>query len=334
MIEFLKKLNSHVPNFISRNFGRKMIAIFFAILVFAKVSNELSEEKVLQDVPINIVKKGNIEVLAYKPEALEITVKGSKNRLRFLSNSDIRVEIPVDEIDMSSTGSESNATRTVSYTVTANDVKTPNGVSVVEIFPSEISIRLDILKSKEVPVEVAFQGGLPDDYSMGEIGVVPKFVSVSGPSSIIEQIDYLATKPIILDKGIVDSFSVERTFQIGDKKILISPKSVQVSVDVYKSMDTKLFQNIIVNMLIGHSPANDYKIHLLTDKVNITLGGLNSRLSALKIDQIKAFVDLSKITKPGIYELNVDCWIMDTGVSLKFIDPPIIKAEVIDPSNN
>lgn len=331
MVEFLKKLNSYVPNFISRNFGRKMIAIFFAILVFVKVSNELSEEKVLQDVPITIIKKGSIEVLAYKPETLEITLQGSRNRLRLLSNANVRIEIPVDEIALNNSGVESGTTRTVNYTITPRDVKTPNGVSVVEIFPSEISIRLDQLKSKEVPVEVSFQGGLPDDYSIGEIRVVPKVVSVSGPGSIIEQIDYLTTKPIILDKGTVDSFSVERVFQIGDKKILISPKSVQVSVDVYKAMDTKLFQGIIVNMLTDHTPVKNYKVHLLTDKVNVTLGGLNSRLSELKLEQIKAFVDSSKIDKPGIYDLNVDCWIMDPGVSLKFIDPPVIKAEIIEP---
>ncbi|MEI6054421.1 MAG: CdaR family protein [Lentisphaerota bacterium] len=330
MIEFLKKLNSHVPNFISRNFGRKMVAVFFAILVFAKVSNELSEEKIVQDVSITILKKGNVEVLAYKPETLEVTVKGSRNRLKLLSNSNIRIEIPVDEIELNSLESESGTARTVNYTITPGDVKTPNGVSVAEIFPSEISIRLDHLKSKEVPVEVSFQGGLPDDYSIGEIRVVPKVVSISGPGSIIEQIDFLTTKPIILDKGTVDGFSVERTFQIGDKKILISPKSVQVSVDVYKAMDTKLFQNVTVNMLIDHTPVKYYKVHLLTDKVNVTLGGLNSRLSDLKLEQIKAFVDLSKLSKPGIYDLSIDCWIMDPGVSLKFIDPPIIKAEIMD----
>lgn len=330
MIELLKKLNSYVPNFISRNFGRKMIAIFFAMLVFAKVSNELSEEKIVQDVSITILKKGNVEVLAYNPETVEVTVKGSKNRLNLLSNANIRIEIPVDEIKLNRLESEPGMARTVNYTIDLSDVKTPNGVSVVEVFPSEISIRLDHLKSKEVPVEVSFQGGLPDDYSIGEIRVVPKVVSVSGPSSIIEQIDFLTTKPIILDKGTVDGFSVERTFQIGDKKILISPKSVQVSVDVYKAMDTRLFQNIIVNMLIDHTPVKYYKVHLLTDKVNVTLGGLNSRLSGLKLEQLKAFVDLSKISKPGIYDLSVDCWLMDPGVSLKFIDPPVIKAEIMD----
>lgn len=331
MLSFLRKINSYVPNFISRNFGRKMIAVFFAILVYAKVANEISEEKALQDVPITIMKKGNIEVLAYKPENVEVTVQGSRNKLRFLSNANIRIEIPVDEIIINDAETEPATTRTVNYTITPSDVKVPSGISVVEIFPSEISIRLDHMKTKEVPIEVSFQGALPEDYSIGEIKVVPKTVSVSGPDSIIEQIDYLTTKPIILDKGTVDSFSVERPFQIGDKKILISPKSVQVSVDVYKAMDTKLFQGVTVNMLLDHSPVKYYKIHLLTEKVNVTLGGLNSRLDSLKPEQIKAFVDFSKINEPGIYDLNVDCWIMDQGVSLKFIDPPVIKAEVTEP---
>jgi len=331
MVNFLKKLNSYVPGFISRNFGRKVIALFFAVLVYAKVSNELSDERAFQDVPITIIKKGNIEVLAYKPETVEVTVQGSKNRLKVLSNSNIRIEIPVDEVILENSDAQTLTSKTINYTITPNDIKTPNGISVVEIFPSEISIRLDHIQTKEIPIEVLFQGSLPEDYSIGEINVMPKTVSVSGPDSMIEQIDYLTTKPIILDKTTVDSFSIVRAFQLGDKKMLISPKAVQVSVEVYKSKDTKLFQNVPVNILVNHPPFKYYKIHLLTDKVNVTLGGVTSHLSDLKPDQIKAFADFSKITAPGTYDLNVDCWVTDPAVSLKFIDPPTIKAEIIDP---
>ncbi|HBM16023.1 MAG TPA: hypothetical protein DD381_06755 [Lentisphaeria bacterium] len=331
-MSLLKKINSYVPDFISRNFGRKVIAIFFAVLVYAKVSNELAEDKTFQEVPVTIIKKGNIEVLAYKPESVEVTVQGSRNKLKLLSNSDIRIEIPVDGIVLENTESSAVTSKTINYTISPSDVKTPNGISVLEIFPSEISIRIDHLQTKEFPVEVLFQGSLPEDYSIGQINVMPKTVSVTGPGSIIDQIDYLTTKPIILDKSTVDSFSVERTFQIGDKKMLISPKVVEVSVDVYKSKDTRLFQDIPVSLLINHPPIKYYKIKLLTDKVNVTLGGLNSHLSKLQPDQIKAFADLSKVTAPGTYEVNVDCWIMDTGVTLKFIDPSVIKVEIMDSS--
>jgi len=329
-MRLLKKINSYVPDFIKHNFGRKIIAVFFAVLVYAKVSNELAEEKTFQEVPVTIVKKGNIEVLAFKPETVEVTVQGSRNQLKLLSNSDIKIEIPVDGVLLENSETTSVTSKTINYTISSSDIKTPNGISVVEIFPSEISIRIDRLQTKEIPIEVLFQGSLPEDYSIGQINVMPKTVSVTGPGSIIDQIDYLTTKPIILDKSTVDSFSVERTFQLGDKKMLISPKTVQVSVDVYKSKDTRLFQDIPVSLLINQPPIKYYKIKLFTDKANVTLGGLNSHLSQLKPDQIKAFVDLSKITAPGTYEVNVDCWIMDSGVSLKFIDPSVIKVEVMD----
>ena len=81
MIKLFKKMNSYVPLFIRRNFGRKVIAIFFAILVYVKVSSQLGEEKVLQRIPVNIVAHGDIDVMSYQPSSFNVTIKGPKRKV-------------------------------------------------------------------------------------------------------------------------------------------------------------------------------------------------------------------------------------------------------------
>ncbi len=326
MLALLKKINSYVPQFISRNFGRKLCAIIFAILVYIKISNELVENKMIYNVPVTLVKHGNIEVLAYKPETVAVAVSGSRKRVRLMSTADIRIEIPVDESVLNDM--YFSPYKSINFGIDFKNVKPPTGVKVINITPGGIAVHIDRLRSKNVQIEPSFRGNLPSDYSVGDIKIVPRDATVTGPDSIIEHIDSVITKPIILDKGTVDSFSVERTFQNADKNILVSPKSVQVSVEVYKTVGTRIFQDIPVGVMADNNNEHSYKKILLPRTVNITLGGLNSALDSLRVNQIRAFVDASKLGGPGVYDVKVDCWITDPNINLKFIDPSVIKIKI------
>lgn len=326
MSALFKKINSYVPQFIGRNFGRKICAIIFAILVYIKISSELLEDEVIYDVPVTFVKHGNIEVLAYKPETVAVTVSGSKNKVRLMSNADIRIEIPVDESILNE--SYFSPYRNISFGIDLKNIKLPIGIKAINITPGDIAVHLDGLKSKNVLVEPSFRGNLPEDYSVGDIKIVPKFVTVTGPNSIVDQIDSVFTKPIVLDKSTVDSFNIERAFQNTDKNIFISPKKVQLSIDVYKTVGTRIFQNVPVNIMSVRNKEDNYKEILSQNTVNITLGGLNSVLDSLKINQIRAFVDMTRASDPGTYDMKVDCWVTDPSISLKFVEPSVIRVKI------
>jgi YbbR domain-containing protein len=326
MLALPKKINSYVPQFIGRNFGRKVCAIIFATLVYIKISSELVEDKVIYNVPITLVKHGNIEALAYKPETVAVAVSGSRNRVRLMSTADIRIEIPIDESVLNER--YFSPYKSINFGIDFKNVKLPIGVKVTNITPGGIAVHIDRLRSKNVQIEPSFRGNLPNDYSVGDIKIVPRDVTVTGPDSIIEQIDSVLTKPIILDKSTVDSFSVERAFQNTDKNILISPKTVQVSVEVYKTVGTRIFQDIPVSIMADNNNERSYKETLLPGTVNITLGGPNSALDSLRANQIRAFVDVSKLGGPGVYDIKVGWWITDPNINLKFIDPSVIKVKI------
>lgn len=141
MLALLKKINSYVPQFIGRNFGRKVCAVIFATLVYVKVSNELVENKVFYNVPVIPAKHGSIEVLSYKPEIVAVTVSGSRNRVRLMSIADIKIEIPIDESVLNK--SYFSPCKSMKFDIDFKNIKLPRGIKVIDITPRDIAVYID-----------------------------------------------------------------------------------------------------------------------------------------------------------------------------------------------
>ena len=108
-----------------------------------------------------------------------------------------------------------------------------------------------------------------------------------------------------MNKSTVGIFSIERAFQNTDTNIFISPKTAQMSVEIYNTVGTRVFQDVPVSIMANYN--RHYKETLFSSAVNITLGGSSSALDSLRVNQIRAFVDVSGVNGPGIYDMKVDC---------------------------
>jgi len=321
----LEKINSYVPNFIRRNFGRKVIAIFFAILVYVKVSNQLGEEQVFQRIPVHVVAQGNIEVMNFKPEFIDVTVKGTKRTVRLTTPTDINIEVSISKEVLKH--NNFNINKSFIINLNENNALLPSGLTLIKLSPNNITVHCDKQITKTVPVYPVFKGSPPLDYARGDIKVIPQSVSLTGPQTILNDISSISTKPIFLDQTTVDDFQVERHMQLTDDKTLISPNTVQVKVEIYKTMGTRVFENIPVNILLGKN--NTYfNSKLIANKVNITVRGTKSHLEILTRNDLIAFVDVANYNKPGIYQVKVDCWLNDSSIKVKFIEPAILNVEL------
>ena len=330
IINFFKKLNSFVPGFIRRNFLRKVIAIFFAILVYMKVSTELGEEKIIQEIPINFVTHGNIEIMGYKPKTVNITVRTSKKSVNLLTHSGFRIDVPVSDTILKKY--KESGYDHINIDINKSFIHTPSGVDIVSVNPSDLTVRCDKNISKKVSVETLFKGTPPLDYKRGVSTITPKHVTITGPESILKEVKTVNTDPIILDMTTVDSFQVDKKLQPIAPKIISSPSSVQVKVEVYKALTTRVFENIPL-FVLSSSKFEILTPKLLTHTVDVTLHGPKSHLELLTKNQIRAFVDISSYSKPGIYESKVETWCKDPKVDIKFIEPSFVKVELNPPIN-
>ena len=325
IFNFFKKLNSFVPGFIKKNFLRKVIAIFFAILVYMKASTELGEEKIIQSIPINFITHGNVEVMGYKPKTVNLTVRASKKSVNLLTHSSFRIDIPITDAIL-------KKHKNTNYDHIIIDIKqsyihSPSGVDIISVNPSDLTVRCDKNISKTIPIEPLFKGAPPLDYKKGVITITPKHTTVTGPESILKEVKSVNTDPIQLDMSTVDSFQVEKKLQPIATKIIASPSEVQIKVEIYKALATRVFENIPLFLLISNKLII-YTPKLLTRTVDVTLHGPKSHLELLSKNQIRAFIDTAAYNKPGIYEAKVDTWCKDPKLDVKFIEPSFVKVEL------
>jgi YbbR domain-containing protein len=326
--KLLAKLVSYTPLFIKRNFGRKVIAVFFAILVYMKVSTQLDEEQVFQRIPVNVIPQGNIDIMNYLPTTVRVTIKGSKQKVKLLTPSEIRIEIPINEDTLKQYNYLID--KSFSMNITKQFIHLPPGINLIRVAPNNITIHCDKRITKDVSVTPAFRGFPPIDYERGEVEVVPKKVALTGPETILRDIKTIPTEPVYLNKTTVEDFMVDKKVQTVDKKILVSPTSVQLNVEIYKAIETSVFDDVPVSILLGKQNTKiGFKPILLSNTVNITLRGPNSQLEMLTKSQIKPFVDISHFDKPGIYQVKVNCWLKDPKINVKFIEPTMLNVELL-----
>ncbi len=133
------------------------------------------------------------------------------------------------------------------FTLTYPDNVNADAVSLESSNPETISFDVTRMSTMPVPVEAKFVGSTAEDYIAGEIEYEPKTINVSGPESLLEQIDHIyaemggddltmtrtAEVPIVLidkDGNIMDSSGLE--FEVPTVTVTI-PISMMKEVPLY-----------------------------------------------------------------------------------------------------
>ncbi|AFN75132.1 YbbR family protein [Melioribacter roseus P3M-2] len=161
-----------------------------------------------------------------------------------------------------------------------------SSVSVVEIIPSEIKLRIEDRVTKKAPVEKNFKISFAQGFGLAsEVEFIPDSVVVSGPESILKNVESVKTDTI--------KFENVNESQEGEVDLLLvngieySTDRCKFKFDVEKIIVLE-FKDIPVKIL--NTPP-DKELLIFPVKINVILrGGLN-KLGRLSKEDIKVFAD-------------------------------------------
>jgi YbbR domain-containing protein len=99
----------------------------------------------------------------------------------------------------------------------------PEGVTIKDISPKNVVLRMDMVKDKIVPVEVKVAGAPAAGYIAGQPLITPPVVNVRGATSILEKLEYVVVEANIT--GQQESIRIARpvTFQDLEGKGIFAP---------------------------------------------------------------------------------------------------------------
>jgi YbbR domain-containing protein len=266
------------------------------------------------DVEINVPK--NWAVWEKSVQRVNIVFRGSPEEIRYLSNEQLRVVIPVSD--------PKHDTEMVVRLSNAY-LKNPTGAKVVSFSPSEITIKLDEESRRLLPVKAVHEGALPNGLDIEAIVCTPASVRVTGARKLLDEMDSVPTKPVSLANrqgSFKESVSVALPYP---GKMRVDPDWVSVEFQLYAEDSTRTFQNIPVRTMCA--PGEQRQIEIQPQAIHITVRGQQQRIEELKPEELFAYVGCHNLTESTEYDLPVTVD-LPAGVQTVRTEPAAVHVQI------
>ena len=176
------------------------------------------------------------------------------------------------------------------------------GVQVEDIVPSTISVRLDRLATRTIPVRFSTRGRLPERLALtGAPSLTPNFVVVSGPASLVERFDSLDIVPVTLSE-VGEQATVETPVDTaGMGQVTVLPNVLTLRIPAEESIE-----RVIEGVPVSVAPVvGSGQIEVFPEAVQVTVRGARSRVTGMEAEFLRAVVPSDAIGDLGVVERRV-----------------------------
>ncbi|MFD2610817.1 CdaR family protein [Paenibacillus gansuensis] len=233
-------------------------------------------------------------VSAIEPSKVTLRLRGKQSALARVSPGDTRVELNLSGVDEGV------------HTLPLKGIIDSSGVSILEILPSHVTVRVEAVQKKEMPVEIQWTGSPADGFKAGEAVITPSKVYVSAPSSRQELIASV--------RGTVDLSGADEAIQSRQVKLsaydrnghkvdaIITPSVVEVEVPI-----TSPLKMVPLQVKLSGRMPDGYSIASLTPNVDhVTVYGPQEYLNTLELyDGLQMDLTKLQLTKDTKVKLEI-----------------------------
>jgi YbbR domain-containing protein len=294
-----------------KNLGIKFLSFILALALWFYVTNQGKTEMSFS-IPLrftNIPK--DLELLRSSAEYITLRARGSADKIRNLSPQKIQASIDL-----------SNSKRgEIIFYLTPDNFNLPKGLSVAELNPSDIKIKLEDTLSREVPIIPELKGESPYGYKVKKVSFTPPRAKIIGPVSVIKNIYKIYTNPIdisVLNKNSIRPVSLQLPQQ---PLRIIDNTPFYAHISIEEILGTKDLPGIPI--IIDNSMDD---VTLEPPEIKVVLKGPLAILQNLKKEDVVVNLDLVE-KKPGIYHLPASVQLPDKLLLVK-THPELITVKV------
>lgn len=264
MKNFFKTAGEIIKEFATRNWGMKLISVLLAFLVWCSVVAGTNPQRIktVSDVPLRVEGTKELEakgfcvdtLLSQIPDTVSVSVKAGVDYHRLVTNSTVSATVNLSSID---------ETGEISMNIECASSVTNSSISAVS--PSQITLTIDKLATKSVPVSAKLTEAPRGDYYVSNVGMKNEVITISGPESRISQVAeavaYIDASSFTQSKSI----SVPVTFldADGDELNNIELKNNDgyaiADVEVLPVKEITISSSVIENAIIN--VANGYEVY-------------------------------------------------------------------------
>lgn len=269
-----------------RNLKRSVLCFLLGICFFLPGScSSLQETVIFIPVDSSQIPAG-LTITGPLLKGIEVHVRGPKSTVKILSDLKIRYVL-----DLSGAHVGIN-----SIPIKKDRIILPEGISIVKINPTFLTVTIENKIKKELPVKISFSGKPATGFIVAGAAAKPLSVIIQGPENILGPMDKVLTKPIEI-KGLSESFKKEVALDLVEDLEVISPSGIIFAeILIEEKIISKKFFDIQVE---GKNSPFSYNI--TPPALNIEVKGPVNIIEKLHTEKwITVYVDLKGLT-PGTY---------------------------------
>ena len=268
------------------NLKRSVLSFSFGVCLLLMGACSSTQEAVMF-IPVDFGQiPAGLTISGPSLKGIEVYVRGPKSTVRILSDLKMRYVI-----DLSGVHTGIN-----SIPIKKDRIILPEGLSIVRITPTFLTVAVDHKIKKKLPVKILFSGKPASGFIVSGAVVEPSSIILEGPENILGPMDKVVTKPVEI-KGLSESFKKEVALDLAEGLEIISPSEVIFAeISIKEKIVVQKFSDIQVE---GRNSSYSYIIS--PPAINIEVKGPLNIIEKLHTEKlINVYVDLKGLP-PGTY---------------------------------
>jgi len=318
--DYLKALKEYARDYVLENTGLKVLALLItAVLWLSVASRPVSQIAMNGSIEFNL--PDSHAVSKYDTLTARVYLEGPRETLDSFRTGQLAVIADMSDVEP--------GVRVIALKVDPN--RLPTNVRVKEIEPPTITVTVERVVEREVPVTPRWEGEPPQGYDLIDWQITPSTVKVAGAESQMRGLTTVSTETIRLtDK--VSSFSEKVAIDIGspnftisqdgprmDPSVQASTPKVMLQVRIEEARKERVIENIPVSVAGAPSRARP-----LPRSVNVTLYGARSVLDEISIADVSVGVEYQPGTRTFTPRVTLSPAFADR-VTVRSVEPKTIR---------
>ncbi len=187
----------------------------------------------LKNIALNLRVSNNIEVTNSPVQEVDLVMTGDKRKIDQINPRDLVVSLDLTEVQAGD--------RTVQITPENVNVELPTGVKLEEVQPNKIAVKLETVMEREIPVRAETEGSVAQGFEIYGTAVLPNKVSVRGPESYINSLDFISTEKIDVENRREDFTALQVGLNVVNPKVTLIDTVVDVVFKIGEKRIERLF---------------------------------------------------------------------------------------------
>ena len=268
------------------NIGLRILAVALAVglWIFVNAGERGSVESLTVPVSYASLPAGMV-IVNNPPKEVKIEVTGPRTLLSLLDPERLTLKIDMRSI---AAGQSEFKIYPAMFNVGRN-------TSVTSISPDQLSLDIDRLVTRDVPVHLAVENRVANGYTISSVDINPPSVTVVGPSRYVAPLTFVSTEPFDL-KGIAAETNRSVEIVPPDPSLGLSTGHVDAKVNVAEAITDREFRAVEVEV-----KDSDFKYRVEPKQATLTIRGPAVKLAGLAAKGL-AYVDADGL-EPGSHEL-------------------------------